>query len=139
MADQAQQVDATIEEAGGAAAAAVGAAATGEPWTHMVKPSGKAPSIPNGGVPVVPRPPRINAKGGTSEGITGGADLAADSKLSWGWCGLGRICLVNYSKQPGKGWKGGTGTRGRRQGQCAPTRLLATVPNRRTPERRGTV
>ena len=64
MADQAQQVDATIEEAGGAAAAAVGAAATGEPWTHMVKPNGKAPSIPNGGVPVLSRAHRITQRVG---------------------------------------------------------------------------
>lgn len=43
----------------------------------MVEPSGRAPSIPDGGVPVVVRPPRISTKGGTSVGIKRGADLAA--------------------------------------------------------------
>ena len=82
MADQAQQVYATFDAAGGAAAATVRAAATGGPWSHMVKPNGKAPSIPNGGVPVVRRAPKIDKKRGASVGTKGGADLAAGLKLS---------------------------------------------------------
>ena len=62
LADQAQQVEATIDATTGAAT--VGAAATAGALTHMVKPTGKAPSIRDSGLQDGVREPRISRTGG---------------------------------------------------------------------------
>ena len=76
LADQAQQVDAVVDAAAGAAT--MGAAATGEALAHMVEPTGKAPRIRGSGLQVGVRQPRISTKGGTRSrvGMEGGGDLA---------------------------------------------------------------
>ena len=68
LAGAALQVDAAVDAVGGAATA--GAAAEAGLWSHMVKPSGKTPSIPDGGAPVVAQSLRISAKGGAAVGKT---------------------------------------------------------------------
>ena len=71
LADQAQQVDAAVNAAAGAAT--VGAAATGSELTHMVEPTGKIPSICDSGLQDGVRAPRISRKGGTTVGMKRGA------------------------------------------------------------------
>ena len=74
LADQAQQVDAAVDAAVGAAT--VGATATGGELTHIVKSTGKTPSIRDSGLQDRARAPRISRKGGTAVGMKRGADLA---------------------------------------------------------------
>ena len=77
LALEAQRVDAAVVAVGGAAT--VGAAAEEGQWSHMVKPSGKKPTIPDGGGSHGVREPRISTKGGTDIGQKRGATLATMS------------------------------------------------------------
>ena len=77
LALEAGHVDAAVDAVGDLAP--VGAAAGGGPWSHMVKPSGKAPTIPDGEGPDVVQQPRISTKGGTLVGQKREATLAASN------------------------------------------------------------
>ena len=71
-------VDAAVDPVEGAAT--VAAAAEEGQWSHMVKPTGKKPTIPDATGSDAVRQPRISAKGGTSAGLKRSSMLAETSK-----------------------------------------------------------